>query len=58
MESGNVIAQNVHTRGEGSRPASPWVDVMMPPSDGDARDACKFCFALQYDRLIYTNLNL
>lgn len=39
MESGNVIEQNVHTSDEGSMAASPCVDVITPPSEGEAREA-------------------
>lgn len=39
MESGKVIEQNVHTRDEGNMAASPCVDVIIPPSDGEAREA-------------------
>lgn len=39
VESGNVIAQNVHTREDGSMAASPCVDVMIPPSDGEDLEA-------------------
>lgn len=41
MESGKVIAQKVHTSDEGSIAVSPCVDVITPPSEGDALDACK-----------------
>lgn len=42
VESGNVIAQNVHTSEDGSIAASPWVEVITPPSEGDAREAFEF----------------
>lgn len=40
VESGKVIEQNVHTSDDGSIAASPCVDVITPPSDGEAREAC------------------
>lgn len=39
VESGNVMEQNVHTRDDGSMAASPCVEVITPPSDGEAREA-------------------
>lgn len=43
------MEQNAHTSDDGSMEASPCVDVIIPPSDGDARDVCELKHFIKFN---------